>query len=1193
MNNLTAKISLLALATIFTLLGSGPALADDTEILTSSTTAARENRPNTLFIADTSGSMGSCCNITTEDPYVPATTYAGSCDTNRYYFTTNGNSLPDCTTATAWFNKSQLVCEQGQSALDGGGRYSDILAQYWSASGGVTKWDQLSAGNTTFPVECARDDGEHGDGTAGYVYAKRGSTGTAFTNVESEGVFWGAQPTEVSYYLYDGNFLNYVENPTTSSQTKISVLQSVLENFYAVLQDTNAGLMRFNYIQGGAVVKAIDDLDAGTQRADLLTAVGNLPAVGATPLSETMYEAIQYWTGSGREFGDNGGYGTLDGVTDTAALDGSGNYIAPTVWECTNNYQILLSDGAPTWDIDTPALVDSMPSFAAITGNGVADCTGDETASGACLDDMAAYLAPSDDGDDARIAAKAAAGVPDVTTYTIGFALAAGSTAIGVLQETATRGKGQYFPADNTFDLLRALESIQDLEAADETTFTSPSVSVNSFNRTRTLDDLYFTVFEASSQAHWPGNLKRYKLDDGVIVDATGADAVVNGSFAEGTRSFWTPATVTNPDGVLGDGGFVDLGGAASKLPEVANRRVFTNYNNGAELTNSLIAIESATLSNGDLGISGLADDPTVAELVGWVRGDDLADIDDDPTTLLRQEIGDPLHSQPASIIYGGTSADPEGLVIFGTNDGLVHAIDMETGVEEWSFLPLEFLDQQNALYKNQSIRYKNYGVDGNMVPIIFDENQDGVLTGANDKIYLAFGMRRGASSYYLLDITNKSNPSLVWRLDAADLDGLGYSWSTPVAARVKTGGSGDGQDPDSQQIVLIFGGGYDTVHDVVDAPSGDDGEGARLFMVDLTSGDLIWAAGNTSVSGVAASSTVVRRGDGNAELNRAIPARPAVLDVTGDGYVDRIYAGDMGGQILRFDITNELGTDTFGVTGGVIAQLGAEGNGGTGAAGTEVRRFYNSPDITLIRDADTGVRSLAILMGSGYRASPLDVSVADRFYSVRDSDIFEQLSQSQYDNYSIIKESDLVTVDRTSNAGVTVPSGKKGWKLEMDTGEKVLASSGTFLGTTFFATFTPQTTSTNPCFVAGGLNRLYRVDPATGAPTFVDASADPDEDQRFVDLQQTGIVADPVFLFGDKETLPVILPDRPADCPAELSDKECVCLDDPSNAACAVESCEDDPSTASAVVCVANYCTSLPACLRPVRTIWTQEGVE
>ena len=937
--------------------------------------------------------------------------------------------------------------------------------------------------------------------------------------------------------------------------------------------------MRFNGGNGGRVIEAIENLDEGTHRQDLINTAAALPNSGVTPLSETLYESARYWSGLTRHFPSAGN-------TDSDALDGTGNnYIAPTSFECTNNYQILLSDGAPVSDSGTDELVDTLPAWATL--NGQAGCTGG-TANGVCMDDMARYLATPADTDTALIAAKAAAGIPDVTTYTIGFELPVGSTAETRMIDTANAGGGQYFPANSLVDLIKALESIQALEASGETTFTSPSVSVNSFNRTRTLNDLYFTVFEASNQLHWPGNLKRYKLDNsGEIVDALDNPAVgSDGLFIDGTRSFWTPNTIN-------DGGKVAIGGAASRLPPIGSRKVYTNFNKGPINTpTASLPLLADTLFNtpAELGILGLAGDPTLTELVDWVKGDDLADVDGDPSTALRQQIGDPLHSQPASIVYGGTEADPEGLIIFGTNDGFVHAIDMKTGVETWSFLPHEFLEQQNILFKDQAVRYKNYGVDGNMVPIIFDANQDGSIDpSAGDFIYLAFGMRRGGQSVYLLDITRQTDPpKLKWRLDGTDLDGLGWTWSPPVPARVRAPSLG--QDAKSQQIVLLFGGGYDTVHDVVDHPSTDDGEGARIFMVDLESGKLLWAAANQALGG-ASNTTVIDRG--GAEMNRAIPGEITAIDVSGDGYIDRLYAADLGGQLIRVDITNELGGATFNAAGGVIAQLGAEGNGGAGAPLADTRRFFTTPDVALIRDPQSGGRFLAVLIGSGYRASPLNENVSDRFYSVWDKDVFNTLDQGQFDSYNIVTEADLAVVDRTSNAPVVVNSGQRGWLLPMDTGEKILSNSGTFLGTTFFASFTPRASTLNPCVAAGGLNRLYRIDPATAAPPVLDSTVPSDEDQRFKDLAQSGIVADPVFLFGDKEQTVVPTPPRPPGCPAELSDKECVCLDDPSNAICAASSCEDDPATANAVVCLANYCTSLPACLRPTRTIWTQEGVE
>ncbi|MEM8983564.1 MAG: hypothetical protein AAGC71_11090 [Pseudomonadota bacterium] len=1173
MNKITFKSLLIGASAIVTISAGQPALADDTEILSTTTTAARENRPNTLFIADTSGSMSA--SITTEEIYDPTQTYAGACDANYVYYTTDGTAPPACAGNINWFDRGDLVCQQADIALDNGGRYSDLMAQYWASSGtGAPRWDELSPQNQNWMVECARDDGVHGDGGP-EVYARRGSSGDPWTNDDTEAVFWGAQPTEITYYLYTGNYLNYVANPPVSGQTRNSVMRDVLVNLYSTLQDTNAGLMRFNGGNGGRVIEAIQNLDQGTHRQDLITTAAALPASGVTPLSETLYESTLYWTGATPNYGTTGN-------TDADALDGAGNYEAPTSFECTNNYQILLSDGAPVSDFDTPALAPTLTNWFGLTGNSAAEaCTGG-TAGGSCMDDMAAYLAPPAEGDDTLIKAKADAGVPDVTTYTIGFQLGVGSTAEGRMIETADRGKGRYFPANSLVDLVQALETIQELEASGETTFTSPSVSVNSFNRTRTLNDLYFTVFEASNQLHWPGNLKRYKLDnDGTIVDAVGANAVgADGLFIESTRSFWTPAGVA-------DGGIVREGGAASVLPAVAARTVYTNFDNGSE-TATLIPIESATLTANDLGIAGLPNDPTVPELVDWIRGNDLADIDEDPTTTLRKQIGDPLHSQPTSIVYGGTATNPEGLVLFGTNDGFLHAIDMETGVEQWSFLPFEYLEQQNSLFKDPAVRYKNYGVDGNMVPIIFDENQDGIIAG-QDFIYLAFGMRRGGESYYLLDITdNTQPPTLKWRLDQTDLDQLGWTWSPPVPARVRAPSLG--QSPASQQIVLLFGGGYDKVHDVVDHPAADDGEGGRVFMVDLDTGKALWAAGTNAVPGAVATTEVDRNG---ATMNRAIPGELTAIDISGDGYVDRIYAGDMGGQILRFDITNELSGATFDATGGVIAQLGAEGNGGTGAPLSETRRFYTTPDVALIRDPTSGNRFLAILIGSGYRASPLNENVSDRFYSLWDRDIFTSLTQNAYDNYNIIREGDLATVNRNSNAPVVVNSGQRGWLLPLGQGEKILSNAGTFLGTTFFASFTPRAATLNPCVAAGGLNRLYRIDPATAAPPVLDSNADPSVDQRAKDLAQTGIVADPVFLFGDKDAPQPVPLQRPPGCPAELSDKECVCLDDPSNAACGPASCEDDPSTASAVVCLANFCTSLPACLRPIRTIWTQEGVE
>ncbi len=1184
MNSPTRKLSLLSAAMAVTLAAGSPALADDTEILVASPAQQLANRPNMLFIADTSGSMDG--KVDSQVPYDPDEEYSGSCDRSRIYWSLDTTTPPSCTgTNNDWFESTALVCEQAEDSIGGGGFYIDIVAQYYSPSGAAVRWTELSSSEKTAMVECRRDRGEHGSDTSGSSdYAKRGGDDTPFTDDVDEEVRWGSAPTQFTYALYSGNYLNWRENPVEDELTKISVVRAVLGSLFSTLQDTNAGLARFNGNgQGGTVIEGIKNLDEGVHRDDLRDETADLPSSGVTPLSETLFEMSQYWLGEDRDYG-------YSSTTDSEILS-SDVYVEPTSFECTNNFQILLSDGSPVNDDGAVARIHELPGFAAITGNAV--CTDYDPATGledydntngVCTDDVAAYLARPDETNEAVIAAKQTAGVPDVTTYTIGFDLTGNTAAIDLLRETAERGGGQYFAAENLFELQQVLNDIRQAEAEGETTFTSPSVAVNSFNRTRNQNDLFFTVFEAAQTVHWPGNLKRYRLTNGVVVDQLGNPAVgTDGFFAGTSRSFWSAEN---------DGGQVTVGGAASKLPIVSTRRVLTNVLNGT-VTTTLREVRGTTAGNfddGDVGLTGATGEPARADLLDWIAGRDVRDSDGDgDTNDLRLMIGDPLHSQPASIIYGGTEATPEGLVFFGTNDGFLHAIDMQSGIEEWSFVPSQFLEDQYLLYTNNRVPYKNYGVDGDVTPVIIDNDLDGQIeTGDGDSIHIIFGMRRGGNFIVALNVTNRNSPSVAWVRDAGDFSGLGQTWSQPTPARVKVG-DGSSQNANSENVVLIFGGGYDPVHDVPAAPSADDGDGAGVYMVDLISGNLLWAAGSTANPDSPNDTVIDRTG---AKMNRAIAGDMTVIDITGDGFADRMYAADLGGQLLRFDIFNGQ-TGASLVTGGVIAQLGA--NGLTSPSLANTRRFYNSPDITLIRDSDTGDRFLNIGIGSGYRAHPLETDNTDYYFAVRDPDVFTQLTQTQYDSYNIVTIDDLADVDRTSSAAVVLASGDRGWKLAMRNGEKVLSSSRTFQGTTFFSTFDPDFASTDPCDVSVGLNRLYTVDPATAAP-FLPAHGVPDptdSDVRSVDLEQAGIVSDPVIIFGDQPASSPDTPDRPPGCDPKLSDKECACLNDPTLEICSATSCADDPATAGAVVCVANFCTSLQACLRPVRTLWSQEGIE
>ena len=189
-------------------------------------------------------------------------------------------------------------------------------------------------------------------------------------------------------------------------------------------------------------------------------------------------------------------------------------------WDvCAKNYNVLLTDGAPTEDIDTPGLLGNLPGIAGALG--YAGCDG-AAGDGQCLDDVASYLSlydidPNTDGDQL------------VTTHTIGFTID-----LPILKETAENSGGQYFLADDVETLTKTLLSIIANINDRSLSFSAPAVSVNTFNRTQNLNDIYITTFGAKANAHWPGNLKKYRIDDGSIVDSNGVDAVdpATGFFA-------------------------------------------------------------------------------------------------------------------------------------------------------------------------------------------------------------------------------------------------------------------------------------------------------------------------------------------------------------------------------------------------------------------------------------------------------------------------------------------------------------------------------------------------------------------------------------------------------------------------------------------------------------------------------------
>lgn len=1114
------KATWTSISFVLALLSGAPAMADDTELLLINPDPTQNPVPNVMFILDTSGSMKSM--ETTNAPYDSATSYAGLCANDSIYWT-DVDVFPVCDgtgTNTKWVYKTSFHCDFATQQMLGIGSFTNTMVQ-WRSGGkdgggpGPERWQYLAAEYHTDPVECQADSGRHGDGRPTYLWADAGTNlPDPFTDDPKGELSWGSAPRNLSYTFYDGNYLNWKASPLSVSLSRLTIMKEVTKKVLQSVNNMNVGIMRFNDRDGGPIQLGLTDLN--TNRAAIVAAIDSLPANGWTPLSETLYENALYWLGAPAYYGEK----FSQTPTDPNALVNNApeHYAQPTLDECAKNYNVLLTDGAPTEDVETQTLAPTLPNYSTILGRST--CT--DPGNGGCLADISEYLGKVD-------TSALNDGIQTVTTHTIGFTID-----LDLLRDTAEASGGEYFLADDvetlTLALLNILANINDRSLS----FSAPAVSVNTFNRTQNLNDLYLTMFGAKAKTHWPGNLKKYKITDRVITDANDLAAVdpLTGFFYDTSKSFWTVGAA--------DGNNVRNGGAANKLPDPSVRNLYTNNGSTDVLTSSsnLITPSNAgAFTLADFGLAGAIGEPSKDEVIRWMRGEDVRNEDGNLATSVRNAMGDPLHSQPAAIVYGGTPANPEVVVYTATNDGYLHAIDGASGTELWSFVPKQLLGNMTRLFFDPSAKYKQYGLDGNVVPIVKDANRNGIVDGS-DFVILIFGMRRGGSTYFAMDVTDKNNPEMLWTFTDAK---SGQSWSTPVVARVNINTSGLNSD----KAVVILGAGYDSVHDTKAHPTVDDGAGNGIFMLDLMSGNVLWRAGN----------------DGGADLQiakmtRAMPNEMRVVDITGDGFADRMYGSDLGGQVWRFDIINGETPDKL-VNGGVIARLGAEGVGSPSDA--ETRRFYTAPDVSLFNDTLQDRRFIAISLGSGYRAHPFDLSATDRFYSLRDPNVFDTLDQSDYDSYTIITESNLIDV--SGQKQVVIPSSKSGWMFTLPGSQKVLSDSVTFNDSIFFVGFSPDNNAAASCAAGQGTNFLYQVSVINGDPVVNNLDAlDPadSDDARRKTLAQGGIAPAPTILFPSP--------------------------DDPN---CTGVSCSPPP-----IGCVGVECFDPDFKNDPVRTLWTQDGI-
>lgn len=625
-----------------------------------------------------------------------------------------------------------------------------------------------------------------------------------------------------------------------------------------------------------------------------------------------------------------------------------------------------------------------------------------------------------------------------------------------VTMPTATAqwdGSGDGNP-DNYFLVTNALTLKEQLQTAFTNILTTPSSSSSSAtNSTRLNDDT--AVYQARFLPDdWTGQLLSYKI---------------------------------NADGTIGALNW----DASLELPAHGSRKIFTRTETG-----SAIPFKWADLSTtlkGYLSVSPTLANTTAAETgelrLNWLRGDASYEDKDKtgakPFRARKSGLGDMVNSDPVYVYIPNFAYEylPEGtagrntytsfrnsqigrpkMIYVGANDGMLHGFNATTGVEEFAYIPRAVLPELHKL-PNPTYTHQ-YFVDGS--PYVADAFfAKAGETAASWKTVLVGTAGAGAKSIFALDVTNPGNfgtGDILWdeknitssdaAQTAAAAANLGYNLGQARIARLNNG-----------TWAAIFGNGF-----------GSSSNKSVLYIVNVATGALIKQIETGTT------------GQGTAAWPAGL-STPTLVDANADRTVDYVYAGDLKGNVWKFDLTG-TNTNNWDV---------AYKSGSTPVpvfAGTSTPIQPITAEVTVSVHPKGGYM-LHFGTGKYFETSDNVVPASPpvmSFYGIRDpggnnSPGFTRTS-SDLQLQSIIAEGSLVTDSAISwrvvsqNAVTYANNGKQGWRLDLASppnatakGERVVSAARLRDDRIIFATLIP---STDPCS-AGGTSFLMELDALSG----------------------------------------------------------------------------------------------------------------
>jgi type IV pilus assembly protein PilY1 len=817
------------------------------------------------------------------------------------------------------------------------------------------------------------------------------------------------------------------------------------------INNTDASRMGLRFFNHGHRLD-VETMSDSTKKRILLEELYKEDPGGGTPARNALK-----WTG--QYFDNTGGSAPIL----SAALGG----------ECQQNFNILMSDGF--WNGSSPSVGnrdrDGGTNDTIFDGNAAQSNDGGNYADtySSTLADVAMRDYERDLRGDLANNVPTQAGIDEadhqhLVTYTIAFGLkgtldplvddplavgftwpqpvANTPTTIDDMWHAAYNARGKYLSARDPGQLQASLSAA--LSNIAERTATSSAVAFSSAKLT-TDTTVYLAEFNTN---RWQGDLFAFKIDP-----ATG-DLAATSDWSAGTELV-TRNLIASPREILTHNG----------TSGVAFRWANLNITQKDDLKTSPTGVI----------------DPDPLELIGKARLEYLrGDRSDEAAGYFFRErlslLGDLVNSGPVYVgkpalnwpdtapfpdttgeLYSefknnSSATSRDGMVYAAANDGMLHGFAEADGAETMAYIPNMIfatgLSQGMHYLTDQAYGHKYYN---DLTPTVSDVYAN-LGTGTKWQTMLIGGLRGGGRGIYALNVTDpgafsESNAAdlVLWEFTSNDDANLGHTYSQPQIAMANNG-----------KWVAIFGNGYN-----------DTGDGeAKLFILDIEAGLDGWVAGDYKVITTSSGSATDRNG----------LATPRLADIDGNGTVDRIYAGDLKGQMWAFDMGN---TDsTFWAIPGSAPLFNTVG-GLPITAKPVLAKHPTEPD------SGTNYPNIMVFFGSGQYLTNADKSTTDLnyFYGVWDqgntnlnnSDLVRQNYDNTFNPYRVL----------TNNA-VNYAGGDDGWYFDLrDTGERSVVAPAVRGDLVLFNTFVPES---DPCS-SGGYGWRFAVDLATGGSPLSAAS--------------------------------------------------------------------------------------------------------